>query len=135
MELKLKRVIIFTGAIMTLGGSLGLIVYRTATVGTFNILLLLSAADAPPAALVELQFFLMAETAFVVGVVTSCIAMLVRDNNARTSSSSRWFCAASGALLVVGSIFLIWSLILKDLLLEPSWNLELIKVRDLCQPY
>lgn len=83
-----------------------------AIVGVFDVLVLSSVGppDPPPAALAELQWAVMSAMALVVGLVTSCVAIVMKDSGQIISTIGKLLYIGTGVSLIVGAAPLAWGI-------------------------
>jgi len=109
----MRRLSLSLGPVVAIIGSFGLVMFGSALVGVFLDVLNFRVVDPPappPQTLTELQSAVVSALALVVGLVITCVAMVIRGSGQTISTMGRLFYSGAGVSLIVGAVALAWSI-------------------------
>jgi hypothetical protein len=110
----MKRSLFAFGAILSIAGASGLIVFGDAIVGVFDGVLNYRLTDPPnplPASMAELGWVAISGRAFAFGLVISCLATVMHDSQKTISRAGKILQLVAGVLFLIGTMPVLWGIL------------------------
>ena len=110
----MKRLLLAVGSLLSIAGSVGLIVFGGAMVGIFDGVLTYRLVNPPeplPASLGDLGWVAVSGVALAFGLVISCVATVIRDSQTTNSLTGKILQVVASSLLLIGAMPVLWGLL------------------------
>jgi hypothetical protein len=110
----MKRLLLVLGPVLSIAGAVGLIAFGDAFVTILDGVLTYRIVDPPeplPASFAEVKWAAFSGMALTLGLVISCIGMVIHDSQRTISVAGKILASVGGVLLVFGIMPLLWGIL------------------------